>query len=104
LYADSPASLPSLPTDFWTAFPNNSSDTTVWRPIGNSRVVPSVSPQEPVVVEWDWTTPTAAADPTCLLVVMDCAADPLPAGNKILDVDNLIRNEKRVGLLQVHVV
>jgi hypothetical protein len=35
---------------------------------------------------------------------MDCPGDPIPAANKILNVDNLVRNEKRVGLKNLHVV
>jgi photosystem II stability/assembly factor-like uncharacterized protein len=104
LYADASAGLPALPADFWTAFPNNSTNTTIWKPIGTAKVIPSVSPVEPAVLEWDWTTPTTAADHTCLLVVMDSTSDPIPAASKVLDVGTLVQNEKRAGLKNLHVV
>ena len=104
LYADASAGLPPLPSDFWTAFPNDSATTTIWKPIGTAKVVPSISPVEPTVIEWDWTTPTSAADHTCLLVVTDSASDPIPASSKIFDVGVLVQNEKRVGLKNLHVI
>jgi hypothetical protein len=104
LFANASAGLPPLPSDFWTAFPNDSSSTTIWTPIGTAKVIPSLSPTEPAILEWDWTTPTAAADHTCLLAVMDSPSNPIPAGNKVLDVGVLVSNEKRVALKNLHVV
>jgi hypothetical protein len=104
LFANASAGLPPLPSDFWTAFPNNSSNTTIWTPIGTAKVVPSLSPVEPTILEWDWTTPTAAADHTCLLAVMDSPSNPIPPANKVFDVGVLVSNEKRVGLKNLHVV
>jgi photosystem II stability/assembly factor-like uncharacterized protein len=104
LYANASAGLPALPPDFWTAFPNNSTNTTNWKPIGTAKLIPSLSPTEPAVLEWDWTTPTTAADHTCLLVVMDSPSNPIPAANKVFDVGALVPNEKRVGLKNLHVV
>jgi hypothetical protein len=104
LYADASAGLPPLPADFWTTFPNDSSNTTHWKPIGTAKVIPSLSPTEPTVLEWDWNTPMTAADHTCLLVVMDSPANPIPAGNKVFDIGTLVSNEKRVGLKNLHVV
>jgi photosystem II stability/assembly factor-like uncharacterized protein len=104
LYADASAGLPPLPADFWTAFPNNSADTTKWQPIGNAKVIPSLSPTEPTILEWDFSLPNTAATHSCLLAIMDSPANPIPAGNKIFNVDTLVRNEKRVGLKNLHVV
>jgi photosystem II stability/assembly factor-like uncharacterized protein len=108
LYADASAGLPPLPPDFWTAFPNNSVNTTVWHPLNKGaatfQTITILSPTEPTVLEWDFPLPTTAATHSCLLVVMDCPGDPIPAANKILNVDNLVRNEKRVGLKNLHVV
>ena len=56
------------------------------------------------MIEWDWTTPTSAADHTCLLVVTDSASDPIPASSKIFDVGMLVQNEKRVGSKNLHVI
>ena len=101
-FADASAGLPALPSDFWTAFPGNSSDTTHWHPIGTKTV--NVLPTVPTVVEWDWTTPIGQATHSCLLVIVDSAQDPIPAANKVFDVDTLVHNEKRVGLKNLHVV
>jgi hypothetical protein len=104
LYANASAGLPPLPADFWTAFPADSTNTSVWHPIGTAKVIPSLSPIEPAVLEWDWTTPTSAADHTCLLAVMNSTVDSIPPANKAFDVNVLVRNEKRVGLKNLHVV
>jgi photosystem II stability/assembly factor-like uncharacterized protein len=104
LYANASAGLPPLPPDFWTAFPADSANTSVWHPIGTAKVIPSLSPVEPTVLEWDWATPTSAADHTCLLAVMNSTADPIPPANKVFDVNVLVQNEKRVGLKNLHVV
>jgi hypothetical protein len=108
LWADASAGLPPLPPDFWTAFPNNSTNTTVWHPLNKGaatfQTIATLSPTEPTVLEWDFPLPTSAATHSCLLAVMDCPADPIPAGNKIFNVDSLVRNEKRVALKNLHVV
>ena len=104
LFANAAAGLPPLPSDFWTAFPNDSTNSADWTPIGTAKVIPSLSPVEPVVLEWDWTTPLTAADHTCLLVVMDSASDPIPAASKVFDPGALVRSDKRVGLKNLHVV
>ncbi len=103
LYANASAGLPPLQPNFWTAFPGNPSGGQ-WIPIGAAKVIPSLSPVEPVILEWDWSTPLTAADHSCLLVVMDSSSNPIPAANKIFDVNSLIRLEKRVGLKNLHVV
>ena len=108
LYADASAGLPPLPPDFWMAFPNNSASTTVWHPLPKGaatfQTIATLSPTEPSVLEWDFPLPSGAATHSCLLAVMDCPTDPIPAGNKIFNVDNLVRNEKRVCLKNLHVV
>jgi hypothetical protein len=108
LWADASAGLPALPPDFWTAFPNNSATTTVWHPLTKGaatfQTIATLSPTEPAILEWDFPLPSGAATHSCLLAVMDCPADPIPAANKIFNVDNLVRNEKRVCLKNLHVV
>src|SRR5262249_51534830 len=44
------------------------------------------------------------ADHSCLLVVIDSPSNPIPPGNKIFNVDQLIRIEKHAGLKNLHVV
>jgi hypothetical protein len=100
-FADASAGLPPLPSDFWTAFPPSG---TAWTAIGPAKTIGSLSDTIPTIVEWDWSTPASAADHTCLLVVVDSAADPIPAANKVFDVAALVPNEKHAGLKNLHVV
>ena len=100
-YANASAGLPPLPPDFWTAFPPSG---TAWTAITPAKTIPSLSNTIPSILEWDWSTPTGAADHTCLLMVVDSAADPIPAANKVFDVGVLVSNEKRVGLKNLHIV
>ena len=104
LYAPASAGLPALPADFWTAFPNDPAAASPWQPVGAAKTIASLSPATPAILEWDWTTPTTAPQHSCLLVVVDCASDPIPPGTKVLDVDALVVNEKRAGLKNLHVV
>lgn len=103
LYADATPGLPNLPTDFWTAFPGNGT-TTFWKPIGTAKTIPSILPTRPEILEWDWVPPASAAAHTCLLVVADCASDPIPTADKSLNVATLVTQEKRVGLRNLHVI
>jgi photosystem II stability/assembly factor-like uncharacterized protein len=103
LFADASPGLPNLPVDFWTAFPGNGNQTT-WKAIGAAKVIPSLSPRRPEILEWDWTLPVAQATHSCLFMVVDCASDPIPAANKIFNVNTLVRQEKRVGLKNLHII
>jgi photosystem II stability/assembly factor-like uncharacterized protein len=103
LYASASPVLPALPADFWTAFPGNG-NTANWVPIGTAQVIPSVSPTRPEILEWDWTPAANQAEHTCLLLVIDCASDPIPAANKAFDIGTLVTTEKRVGLKNLHLV
>jgi hypothetical protein len=100
-FADASAGLPPLPSDFWTAFPPSG---TAWNALGPAKTIASLSNTIPAVLEWDWSTPTSAADHTCLLVTVDSPADPIPAANKVFDVGVLVPREKHVGLKNLHIV
>ena len=100
-YANASAGLPPLPPDFWTAFPPSG---TAWTAISPAKTIASLSNTIPSILEWHWNTPASAADHTCLLVVVDSPADPIPAANKVFDVGVLVSTERRVGLKNLHVV
>jgi hypothetical protein len=104
LWADASAGLPNLPSDFWTMFPADSTNTTQWQPIGAAQTIASFKPGIPVVLEWDWTPPVSAAQHSCMLVVMDSASDPIPASNKVFDIGTLVGTEKRVGWKNLHLI
>jgi photosystem II stability/assembly factor-like uncharacterized protein len=103
LYADATPGLPPLPPDFWTAFPGTGT-TTDWKPIGAAQTIASISPTRPEILEWDWVPPASAAQHSCLLVVADCASDPIPSANKVFDIGQLVTSEKRVGLKNLHLI
>jgi hypothetical protein len=104
LEASATAALPPLPADFWTAFPGDTVDRSGWRPIGAAKVLATLSPTEPAVLEWDWPTATTASEASCLLAIVDCADDSIPAAHKLFDVAELVRTERRVGLRSLHPV
>jgi hypothetical protein len=103
LYADASFGLPNLPSNFWVAFPGNGT-TTDWKPIGNAQTITSISPTRPAILEWDWVPPATAVQHSCLLIVADCAFDPIPAANKVFDIGQLVTIEKRVGLKNLHLI
>lgn len=104
LWADATAGLPALPADFWTSYPNDASDVSVWHPIGTYETIPTLEPTRPVVLSWNWTPPATAATHTCILAVIDSPDNPIPAANKVLSVNWLIGNEKHIGLKNLHVI
>lgn len=103
LHATASPGLPNLPSDFWTAFPGNG-DQTFWKAIGAAKLIPSLSPRRPEILEWDWTPPITAGPHSCLLIVVDCPGDPIPPANKVFDIGTLVTQEKRVGLKNLHVI
>lgn len=104
LYADASLGLPDLPSDFWSAFPGDSVDTSVWHPVGVAQTVPSLPATQPAILEWNWTPPMSAADHSCMLVVVTSPDDPIPTANQGLVVGTLVLHEKRAGLKNLHVV
>lgn len=103
LYADASGGVLDLPVDFWSRFPADSMDTSYWHPIGAAQTV-SVLPTQPAILEWDWTPPTSAADHSCLLVVMDCPSDPIPAAHKVTNIATLVNTERRVSQKNLHLI
>jgi hypothetical protein len=86
LYHDATAGPHTLPSDFWTAFPNDSTNTTYWVPIGRHLSITSLSPTIPSILEWDWSVPPDLSDHSCILVVADSLDDPIPGPNQVFDV------------------
>jgi photosystem II stability/assembly factor-like uncharacterized protein len=92
-----------LPPDFWTAFPGDGA-TNIWKPIGAAKTIASISPIRPGMLEWDWVLPAGTLQHVSVLVVANCAADPIPAANKLFAITTLVPAEKRVGMRTVSVV
>jgi hypothetical protein len=107
-YADTSNGYPPLPSDLWTAFPNDPSDTINWKPIRKPQILPSppktLTNTEPTILAWEWSTPVEIADNVGLLVIADSPEDPIPGKNKIFNIADLVPNEKHVGLRDLNVI
>jgi hypothetical protein len=102
--AGASAGLPDLPADFWTAWPNSAGDAN-WTPVGAPQTIASLEALRPAVLQWDWTPDAAADAHSCMLVVIDSPSDPVPASTKtIFNIAQLIAQEKRAGLKNLHLV
>lgn len=87
------AGMPPLPGDFWTSFPNNSSDTSSWKPIAAQTITglaysgASVAgtPADPAkILRFDFAAPefdSSLPNPThyCLFAVINSPQDPVSA-------------------------
>ncbi|MCA8929581.1 MAG: S8 family serine peptidase [Alphaproteobacteria bacterium] len=92
--------LPALPADFWTAFPADSADTSVWHPepaqtIANlaysGASVAGTGGDAAQILSFDFHAP--AVDPTaanprhyCVMVVLDSPQDPIAESTLVVDV------------------
>jgi Subtilase family len=109
--------LPALPSDFWSAFPSDSTDVSEWHPIGTSTLTnlaysgASVAgcptrPQPPCagttdaaqIASFSWTAPTP--DPTrpnhfCLLAIVTSPQDPVGETTNLV-VDSVTPNNNNV--------
>jgi hypothetical protein len=102
LWADAGAGLPPLPADFWANFATDTWTQTQWHLI-DTQVIPVVGAGTPEVVQFAWTPPASVSNHACLLVIVHSDDDPWPLPNQ-LDVDALVRDERRVALKNVHPV
>jgi subtilisin family serine protease len=83
--------LPALPSDFWTQFPNDSADTSVWHPLGVQNIsdlvysgasVAAKPADEARIVSFDFQAPAfdiSLPNPEhyCLFAVIDSPQDPV---------------------------
>ncbi|MGH8352634.1 MAG: WD40/YVTN/BNR-like repeat-containing protein [Pseudomonas sp.] len=100
-FADASAGLPNLPNALTP--PNfNLSSTVDWQPVGPAQTIAQLEPNRPLIVSWDFTVPAGAATHSCLLGVVSSGDDPITTGET--NVETLHRNEKRVGLKNLHVI
>jgi hypothetical protein len=92
--------LPSLPADFWTAFPADSADTSTWHPspaqavsnlaYSGASVAGSVG-DAAQILSFDFDAPAIdpmAANPRhyCVFVVLDSTQDPVDESNLVPDI------------------
>lgn len=91
--------LPSLPPDFWTAFPADSTDTSIWHPepaqtISNlaysGASAAGTATDAAQILSFNFNAP--AVDPTaanprhyCVMIVLDSPQDPVEATTLVVD-------------------
>lgn len=98
LHCAAGATLPALPSDFWSTFPADATAASPWQPVGPAQTIAALSPVEPTVLAWEWPLPANAPAQQSLLVVIDCADDPIPPAGKVLNVDELLQRVRQVGV------
>jgi photosystem II stability/assembly factor-like uncharacterized protein len=103
LFCDASPGVPNLPANFWSAWPDAWTQNP-WFSVGPAKTIPSISPTRPEILEWDWVPPASASQHFCMLMVCDCASDPIPAANKVFNIGTLVPNEKRVGQRNLHLI
>ena len=102
IFADAGAGLPALPSDYWSNFPGDGFDQTIWKAIGTATLT-DLLPGVPQVVQFDWTPPAGSSNHVCLCAMVDSPQDPLLPQTQ-LNVDNLTLGNKRITHRNTHPV
>jgi hypothetical protein len=98
---------PQLPADFWTSF--SIKPESEWKPILPARSLPegqkTLTNTEPTILVWQWHVPSNIVSKQIgILVVVESPEDPIPPNNKkVFDVQELVTNDRRVGLRTVNI-
>jgi hypothetical protein len=117
LFADASTGLPSLPVDFWTTtLPAGSTGCGAltagsgWQfadPANPCRLIPTVNPEYPETVRFDWNVPANQAGHSCMLIVAESAADPIHASVRATNerrISELVPNNRQISLRNLHVI
>ncbi len=117
LWAEVGASLPLLPNDIWsTRFPAGSSTCPVWPPGGDwhavdamnpCQLIPSVNPDVPEVVTFEWDVPTNAAEHSCMVAIVESPNDALAPWVRSTNerrLWELVPKERHVGQRNLHLI
>jgi hypothetical protein len=69
------------------------------------QIADTLTNTEPTILSWDWNPSSDVLEDTALMIVIDSPEDPIPQENKnILNVEEILRKEKRIGLKRMRVV
>ncbi|SCX56916.1 S8 family serine peptidase [Nitrosospira sp. Nsp1] len=109
LWSQFGTALPPLPSDFWTAFPGNSADTTEWHPLNcmgtatpncgitnlaySGSTVAGTGADAGQVVVFDFPAPSldpARPNHFCLLAIVDSPQDSISANSRASSVVDVI--------------
>jgi photosystem II stability/assembly factor-like uncharacterized protein len=99
--ADASVGLPDLPNAL-TAPNFDLTSTASWTPIGAAKSVADLKPNRPVILTWDFNISVTGATHSCCLVVISCPDDPFT--NTSTNIAQLVKNDKRTCLKNLHVV
>jgi hypothetical protein len=80
LWADASAGLPSLPSDFWSTYPNAWTAASPWAPVDPAvpfQNIAELLPHTPKILSWNWVVPPTAAEHSCILTVISSDEDPV---------------------------
>lgn len=98
--ADASAGLPNLQAPLVP--PAFAMPAGAWTPVGPAITIPTLEPNRPVIVSWDYTLPASAATHSCMLAVCSSADDPITTTQ--VNPGILVPSEKRVALKNLHVI
>jgi hypothetical protein len=117
LWSQLGTALPSLPSDFWTAFPSDSSDTTQWHPLQCAGTTSSTCPitnlaysgssvattaaDRAQIAAFDFPAPSVnpgLSNHFCLLAMVDSTRDPISANSRSsFVVDDITSRDNNVS-------
>jgi hypothetical protein len=94
------SSYPNLPANFGTTFPNDG-NTDPWVSFGAAYTLDELAPGLAGVAKWEYKIPADTSDPIGVLVVADCAEDPVNENGLV--VPQIAKTNKHISLREVGV-
>ncbi len=98
---------PDLPKDFWICTKPLMQNSD-WKSIGSTRYLPegrkTLTNTEPTVLAWQWVIPKEINHKAGILVIVESPEDPIKPNNKILNVVDLVKVERHVGLKTINIL
>jgi photosystem II stability/assembly factor-like uncharacterized protein len=99
--ADASAGLPDLPNALVPPL-FDLANLTTWQSVGAAQTIPTLKPNRPVIVYWDYEVPAGQATHTCCLAVVSSADDPF--NSVYTNIAQLVTLDKRACLKNLHIV
>ena len=101
--------FPNLPSDFWTRFPGNASDVSIWKPLGTQPItnlrysgasVAGTGGDNAQIVSFDFIAPVHDAslpNHYCLMAMIDSPQDPISTNSRATsNMDVITPNDNNV--------
>ncbi len=116
LIADASAGVPPLPTNFWSQTvnpgvvpepPGSACGTLAagpWAMVGCKVLDKQVGPATPEVVQFPFAVPVTTTSHSCMVAIVDSAADPVVPGSNPANVEVLAQTERHVAMRNLHVI